>query len=1305
MIANHQFHRRNLAMLLLAALIQVTATAVEPDKPATAAGKSPARVGRLYAVGYSHLDTQWRWTYPTTIDVFLRNTLEQNFARFEKYSEYVFNFTGAARYLLMKEYYPAEYERLRHYIRAGRWFVAGSSVDEGDVNVPAPESIIRQVLYGNGVFRREFGVESTDYMLPDCFGFPAALPSILAHCGLTGFSTQKLTWGSAVGIPFNLGVWVGPDGRSIVAGLNPGDYVGSIKGRVDTNAEWAERIRSNGRAYGVRTDYHYYGVGDEGGAPREEDVRNYCAAARRTDGEFRVALGSSDALFNSLTSRQREALPRYRGDLLLTEHSAGTLTSQAYMKRWNRKNECLADAAERAATLAAWLGTTTYPRALLERSWLRMLGSQMHDMLPGTARPDSISFAWNDEVIALNGFADALLTAARGVIGRLDTSSQGKAIVVYNPLAIEREDPVEATVRWDGQPPADVRVCGSSEQPVLSQILRRDGNQLTILFLARVEPVSFTVFDVRAAEEVGGAISESLNVSKRAIENIRYRLTLNEAGDVTSIRDKEAGGRELLRGPIQLVLTHERPRQWPAWNMDWADRVRDQSEAVGGPAEISVEESGPVRAAIKVTRRARDSVFTQTIRLNIGECRSRIEWATEVDWQATECALRVAFPLTVSNAQATYNLGLGTIERGNNQPRKYEVPSHEWLDLTDRDGRYGVSVIEDCKFGSDKPADNLLRLTLLYTPGVRRAYMDQHSQDWGRHEFVYGLVGHERDWRSARSEWQGRRLNQPLRAFVVAAHPGPLGRRVSLAQLSSDRVDLRAIKQAESGDAVIVRMQELIGEMAGGVALTLGRGIESAVEVDGQERRIADATVRDGKLIADLSPYSLRSFACRLKPADAAPSSNAPIALPLLFNDDVISTDADRTDGKMDAEGRTISGDLWPTAVESGGAMFALGSAAKGEKNALACRGQTLALPRGPHNRVYLLAAATEPLAATFAVGSQRQVLPVQSWTGLIGQFDCRVWERPFEVIDHHCDQKVVSLTAGFIHRAPIAWYCTHRHHPARGNESYQFCYLCRYELDRPAGADSLILPNEPRLRLFAATLVDDGSRAAEPAAPLYDDFSSRGPLTLRHVYPAPPKPVFQGATPTALVAVDRKDRFGDLKMGPPSGTDAAAQSRGVQIRVFEGDGDYPPHPRAGALGGALPRLNDGQPSLNDDDTERSVWYDNQGRFYADLLRSTRIRSINTYSWHRSNRAPQYFSLWASNDPQMPDAQISAEHHAGWTLLAVVDSRDLGGGGCHGSAVSAKSGGALGPYRHLLWVAEDVGEGTFFCEIDVHAAE
>lgn len=150
---------------------------------------------KLYVVSNAHLDTQWNWTIQDTIRDCVKSTLEKNFELIEKYPHYKMNFEGAFRYKLAKEYYPDLYEKLKGYIAEGRWSVSGSTWDAMDVNVPSSEALMRQVLYGNGYFEKEFGKKSTDIFLTDCFGFRYALPSIEAHMGLNGFSTQKLVWG------------------------------------------------------------------------------------------------------------------------------------------------------------------------------------------------------------------------------------------------------------------------------------------------------------------------------------------------------------------------------------------------------------------------------------------------------------------------------------------------------------------------------------------------------------------------------------------------------------------------------------------------------------------------------------------------------------------------------------------------------------------------------------------------------------------------------------------------------------------------------------------------------------------------------------------------------------------------------------------------------------------------------------------------------------------------------------------------------------------------------------------------------
>lgn len=99
-----------------------------------------------------------------------------------------------------------------------------------------------------------------------------------------------------------------------------------------------------------------------------------------------------------------------------------------------------------------------------------------------------------------------------------------------------------------------------------------------------------------------------------------------------------------------------------------------------------------------------DSKFTQYITLTDGAQDDRIDIRTTVDWNSRNTLLKAEFPMSVSNAKAAYDLGIGFIERGNNTATAYEVPALKWADLTDADGSYGISVLNDCKYGWDKPA-------------------------------------------------------------------------------------------------------------------------------------------------------------------------------------------------------------------------------------------------------------------------------------------------------------------------------------------------------------------------------------------------------------------------------------------------------------------------------------------------------------------------------------------------------------------------------------------------------------------------
>lgn len=1034
---------------------------------------SAANTPTEYLVGYSHLDTEWCWTYRHSILDCIPKTLHENFDLFEKYPNYVFNWTGAKRYRFMKEYYPDDYAKLKKYVASGQWVVTGSGWDECDASIPSPESVIRQVLYSNQFFNQEFGKTSNNYLIPDVFGFPASLPTILAHCGLKGMSTCKLTYGAgaAVPIPFNVGNWVGPDGTSIVAALNCQSYHTQVTEDLSNSKTLLERIADTKKKSGLAIDFTYYGLGDEGGSPGEGSVK-WVQMSKHSTGPIKVVAGAADEMFAKLTAGEKAALPSYQGELLLTQHSAGTTTSGATMKRWNHDNELLADAAERASIAASVLTGSNYAKQRMTDAWTRILGGQMHDILPGTSIPQAYQFAWNDEIVALNESADVVREGIGNIVREMDTKAKGVSVTVYNPLSIEREDVVEATVPFKS---ASVSVVGPDGKAVPAQ---RSGNK--VLFLAKVPSVGIVSFDVRPSSVTQ---TTPLKVSTQGLENERYRVSINAAGDVTSIRDKQAD-RELLSAPIRLAFMHQKPQRHPAWNMDWTDQQKPPVGYVDGPAKISIVEQGPVRVAVQVERHAQGSDFVQTVRLAAGDAGNRVEFSNTIDWRSSECSLKAVFPLTVSNPKATYNWEVGTVQRGNDTEKLYEGPSHQWFDLTNPSGDYGASVLTVAKYGSDKPDDSTLRLTLLYTPGVRDNYQHQATGDWGRHEILYALTGHKGDWRTGGTQDEAARLNQPLRVFATPSHEGHFGKTLSFAKLDRSQVRITAMKAAEESTETIVRVVEMEGKPANGVHLTFARPVLKVREVDGQEHPVSstDLKIEGNTVTFNMSAYHPRAFAVEFPIAPLKTIRQFIVDLPL--NQSVASSGHGQHDGDFDGAGRTIPGDLLEDTITSGGVAFGMSS------KALVCKGQTVKLPNAfAGDRLYLLTASADgDRDAAFRFGSTTEKLRIQAWNGFIGEWDTRNWNGAIEdEVTYGWKHPLVGITPGFVKTAPVAWYADHLRLASGKDDPYHFCYLYRNSLNVPMGAKTVKLPNDPKIVILAATMTKSPSDEVTPLAPLYD--------------------------------------------------------------------------------------------------------------------------------------------------------------------------------------------------------------------------
>ncbi|MEN8882513.1 MAG: glycoside hydrolase family 38 C-terminal domain-containing protein [Polaribacter sp.] len=1061
----------------------------------------------IFAIPYSHLDDQWRWAYPQVAREFIRNTLDDNFTYFKEYKDFNFNWTGGFRYAMMKEYYPKKYEELKKWIAKGRWYTNGTSWTENVVLAPSTESVIRQILMGSQFFKNEFGTESREYMLPDCFGFPYSLPSILSHCGVRGFSTQKLTWESANGIPFNIGKWIGPDGNWVIASLNAGNYAGKQHEGVvySTDKDILKRLKDNEESSGLPIDYFYFGGGDHnnadrGGAPRKKNLESI-KNSLQTDGPVNLVVAQPDLMFNAITDEQAAKFPTWEKDLLLVKHSTGVLSSQAYQKRINREAELIAPSAEKAVVTANILNGMAYPKKTLNQAWGLMLSNQFHDILPGTCIPEAHSYGWNDGIIALNQF-DGVYKDAIGTLAQsLNTNVKGVPVVVYNPMSIPRKSDIEALIPQDVKNAINIAVYDAKGKEVPSQITVGFDGKKRILFQGKLAALGATVFSIR--ETKSKIKNSSLIVRENYLENDEFKVTIDKNGDISSIIDKSIN-KELLEKPMQLEFGVDFPDTKPAWRIYYKDIIKPAAHVLSDPISVKIVENGPVRVAVEVVRAFGETKVWQRIRLSSGDDGARVDVASQVDWKTRGHFLKAAFHLTAENPLATYNLDLGVIQRGNRHKKQYEVPTHSWIDLTDKSGDFGASILTGYKYGSDKVDDNTIRVTLIHCPNTKDSQQEvmddgtmseQRWQDWGRHQFTYGIIGHKGDWTNEKIHKTVMSAEQRPAAFVVPKYNGNKS-VLSLLNINSDLVNIQAVKMAEDGSGVVVRLQELYGKGVSKLTLSAIKPIISAQLIDGAERKLGKKViVKKGKINLSFKPFELKSILLKIPIIKTKPVLTTPIKLE--FDTDVFTVNEDPEDGyredglgtatprseayrgSFDGKGGTYPAEQVADKIQVGNVEFVMGSREYKKYNAMQCVGQKINLPAGT-KVVHILAAADIEKDVVFKAGNKEIPLTIGAWTGHLGQWDTRLFEGHVAELSYSLRNPLKTIRPAYYRNHRVAWTASHHHRPGTMvDQWYQTSYMFAYRIEIPEGATSLTLPNYRYVRIMAMSVGNEKTAKA----------------------------------------------------------------------------------------------------------------------------------------------------------------------------------------------------------------------------------
>lgn len=1011
---------------------------------------------KAFVVATSHLDTVWRWSIADTVEKFIPDTLTKNFDLLEKYPNYRFNFEGAYRYELIEEFYPKAFEIIKKYVDEDRWCVSGSGYENGDVNIPSPESLFRNLLIGNHYFKEKFGKKSEDMFLPDCFGFGWAMPSIMKSAGLKGFTTQKLSWGSAYGLPFDLGIWKGPDGSCAYACLNAKSYRYKFSGDVRADISIIDRIADNAQNAKLPWANHLYGTGDWGGAPTEESAASVNSSVNKNseNDDFEVISASTDQIFkeiDKLPKKEQEQLPIWENELLMTSHGAGCYTSRCMSKRLDFQAEQTAALTEPVCCLAHYSGSINYPKENLRNAWKNSIKHQFHDDITGTSTMEVYNDSWNDYYNSISQFRSEFIGAANGIAKNLDTSWIDKndvAVVVFNPTQYSRKESVKAKVLLKKNA-FYVKVTDSENHEVPSQVTAKKQKELDVIFQAELKPYSCKVYAISVAD-APYSIDTGLKITNHSLENFKYKLILNRNGDIAYLYDKELK-REIINAPIKMAMLRDTGAlSYPSWEIRKED-IDKEPYCYANTPKFEIYEKGAAKISIRITREADYSTVTQIVSLT--PTSEFVDIYSIIDWRSRRTLLKATFPLASKNDNATYDLGLGVIKRGNNRDNLYEVPAQHWADITDKDSSFGVSVITDSKHGWDKPKDNTLRLTCIHTPaGAFTKDARQDLQDLGRNMFSFAVFSHKNGWGNG-TQKQSVLFNNPMRAVEIKTGVnGKFGSDRSLFAINDENVIVRAVKMSEDDDSLIVRVNEGVGAEHKGVKIGFSDyEIAKSELVNASEELISQIKHTKNAFTFDIAPFEVKTFKLKLK-YEKAEVSNIFTPVKLEFNAKGFTGDENMRNVILQGSGLSLPYELLPKAHIAGGIPFEFTQDKNELYDILVCRGQTLRFDENTKS-VYLLAATVNETKtpAVFISGSKKNKLNIYPMAYPVSKWDM-----------YGLDQK-----AEVNHKVNYGFEFTHTHHP-EGNLTRKALFnVYKINLSK---TKELQLPEDNKLVILAVT-------------------------------------------------------------------------------------------------------------------------------------------------------------------------------------------------------------------------------------------
>ncbi len=547
------------------------------------------------------------------------------------------------------------------------------------------------------------------------------------------------------------------------------------------------------------------------------------------------------------------------------------ISSRTKIKQANNQAENeLQRWAEPFQTMAFMLGDD-YPSGPLMMAWKYLLKNHPHDTICGAGvdqMEKDMMFRFDQVRILSQGLMRRGFQSIQKRIDTGDLDIRDTVLTVFNPSPFPRSEVVSIYLDlplecfYEGFSIVDSRGEKADYQKVtsfnygnlvrnlqdISLELRSDRQKIHLL--ARdVPPLGYKTYHVKH-QDYELDTTETLAPEPMCMENEHLRVEINDNGTL-DILHKKSG--HLFEGLHYLEDNGETGHSWIHMSPDFDEVIN----TLGTPAEISLEQEGPLLARYRVeyrmmipedivrdeqgvdprlsspvpsdptrpsTRRSenrKEMIVRSWFTLRKG--RKYLEVRTKVDNQCRNHRLRVAFPTGIkadySHAEAAFDVVEREIVRSEDNPYynrdNPQYPNHRFVDLSD--GEVGLTLINDGirEYEALDDDQRTLYLTLLRgyvfrnSPIIDRwdVYPEMElSQSLGENEWRYAIYPHPGTWEDGNVYQQADSFNLTLHVGQAGRHEGDLPWEMSFLSVEPDQLSISALKKGQDRDSVVIRV-------------------------------------------------------------------------------------------------------------------------------------------------------------------------------------------------------------------------------------------------------------------------------------------------------------------------------------------------------------------------------------------------------------------------------------------------------------------------------------------------------------------